>query len=107
MLLFSVESGAANQFILDLSKNTKRGMRSKLEKGWITGVAPIGYLNDKEAKTITNDPERFNLVRKMWDLMLTGNYTAWQIANIANEEWGFRTRKTKKMGGGSMPRSTI
>jgi len=39
VLLFSVESGVANQYILDLSKNTKRGMLSKLEKGWQTGVA--------------------------------------------------------------------
>ena len=73
VLLFSIESGVANQFILDLSKNTKRGMVSKLEKGWQTGVAPLGYLNDKENKIIIKDPERFNLIRKMWDLMLTGN----------------------------------
>src|SRR3989344_1758144 len=60
VLLFSVEAGSANQYILDLSKNTKRGMLSKLEKGWQTGVAPLGYLNDKENKIIINDPERFN-----------------------------------------------
>ena len=75
VLLFSVESDVANQYILDLSKNTKRGLQSKLEKGWQNGIAPLGYLNDKENKTIIIDPERFNLVRKMWDLMLTGNYT--------------------------------
>ena len=75
VLLFNVESGMANQYILDLSKNTKRGMISKLEKGWQTGIAPLGYLNDKENKIIIKDPERFNLIRKMWDLMLTGNYT--------------------------------
>ena len=33
VLLFSVESGMANQFVLDLSKNVKRGMESKVEKG--------------------------------------------------------------------------
>lgn len=107
VLLFSVESGVANQFILDLSKNTKRGMLYKLEKGWQTGVASIGYLNDKENKIIIKDPERFNLVRKMWDLMLTGNYTPPQILHIANNEWGFRTRKTKRMGGNPLSRSGI
>ncbi|MBI2328005.1 recombinase family protein [Candidatus Curtissbacteria bacterium] len=107
VLLFSVESGAANQYILDLSKNTKRGMLCKLEKGWQNGVAPMGYLNDKENKIIINDPERFNLIRKMWDLMLTGNYTPPKILDIANNEWGFRTRKTKRMGGNELSRSGI
>lgn len=107
VLLFSVESGVANQYILDLSKNTKRGMLSKLEKGWQTGIAPLGYLNDKENKTIINDPDRFNLVRKMWDLMLTGNYTPPKILDIANNEWGFKTRKFKRVGGNPLSRSGI
>jgi len=79
VLMMSVEFGMANQFILDLSKNTKRGMVSKCEKGWRPGVVPQGYLNnkyrDKGEKDIINDPDRFGLVRKMWDLMLTGAYT--------------------------------
>lgn len=107
VLLFSVESGMANQYILDLSKSTKRGMLSKLEKGWQTGVAPLGYLNDKEKKIIIKDPERFNLVRKMWDLMLTGNYTPPKILEIANNEWGFRTRRFKKIGGNPLSRSGV
>lgn len=107
VLLFSVEAGSANQFILDLSKNTKRGMISKLEKGWQTGVASLGYLNDKENKIIIKDPERFNLVRKMWDLMLTGNYTPPKILDIANNEWGFKTRKFKRVGGNPLSRSGI
>jgi len=107
VLLFSVESGMANQYILDLSKSTKRGMLSKLEKGWQTGVAPLGYLNDKENKTIIKDPERFNLIRKMWDLMLTGNYTPPKILDIANKEWGFRTRKFKRIGDNELSRSGI
>ena len=107
VLLFSVESGSANQFILDLSKNTKRGMASKFEKGWQTGIAPLGYLNDKENKTIITDPERFNLIRKMWDLMLTGNYTPPKILEMANDEWGFRTRRFKRIGGNPLSRSGI
>lgn len=107
VLLFSVEAGSANQYILDLSKNTKRGLQSKLDKGWQNGIAPLGYLNDKENKIIIKDPERFNLVRKMWDLMLTGNYTPPKILDIANKEWGFRTRRFKRMGGNELSRSGI
>ncbi len=107
VLIFSVESGVANQYILDLSKNTKRGLQSRLERGQPNGVVPQGYLNDKENKTTIKDPERFNLIRKMWDLMLTGNYTPPKILDIANNEWGYRTRKFKRIGGNPLSRSGI
>jgi site-specific DNA recombinase len=107
VLLFSVETGQANQYILDLSRDTKRGLLKKLNDGWQNGVAPLGYLNDKENKIIIKDPERFPLVRKMWDLMLTGNYTPPKILDMANKEWGFRTRKFKRIGGNELSRSGI
>ncbi len=106
-LLFSVESGVANQFILDLRKNVIRGMDSKAQSGWMPNMAPLGYLNDKETKTIVTDPERFQLVRKMFDLMLTGSNTPRQILDMANTEWGFRTRKTKNAGDNPLSHSGI
>src|SRR3989338_5405247 len=66
VLLFSVESGMANQFIIDLRKNTMRGMESKLQKGWQPALARLGYLNDQLNKTIVKDPERFDQIRQMW-----------------------------------------
>jgi site-specific DNA recombinase len=106
VLLFNVESGIANQYIIDLRKNTLRGTLSKLEKGGFPNHAPIGYLNDKEEKVVIQDPERFCSVRKMWDLMLTGRYTPPQILEIANS-WGLRTPKTKKTGDKELSRSAI
>ncbi len=66
-------------------------------------MAPLGYLNDKAEKIIIKDQERFNLIRKMWDLMLTGNYTPPKILEIANNEWGFKTRAWKRKGYGGNP----
>jgi site-specific DNA recombinase len=103
VLLFSVESGMANQYVLDLRKNVKRGTESKLQKGWAPNMAPLGYLNEKVEKTIIKDPDRFPLIRKMWDLMLTGNYTPPKILEIATNDWGFRTRTFKKKGYGGNP----
>ena len=99
VILFSLESGVANQFIIDLRKNTIRGLESKLEKGWMPIKAPVGYINNKEDKTIEKDIDRFDLVRKMWDLMLTGLYNPPQILEIASNEWGFRTKQYKRRGG--------
>ena len=106
VLLMNVEFGMANQFILDLSKNVKRGLRAKVEKGWLPSVAPIGYLNDKSRdkgkKQIIKDPERFDLLRKMWDLMISGRYTPPKILEIATNKWGLRNIK-----GGFVSRSTV
>ncbi len=107
VLLFSVDGGMANQFVLDLSKDVKRGLINKLKQGWLPNRAPIGYLNDRENKIITIDPERFDLVRKIWDLMLTGNYTPPKILKIVNEEWGLRTRKLKRSGGKKVSRGGL
>ena len=110
-LLFSVETGMANQTVLDLSKNVKRGLSSKVSKGHPPINAPLGYLNTKNLgkgeNYIIPDPERFDLVRKMWDLMLTARYTVPQILKIVNEDWGFKTKKTKKQGGKELSRSAL
>ena len=81
--------------------DVKRGLRTKAEQGIYPAPAPLGYINDKVAergnRTILPDPERFELVRKMFDLMLTGRYTPPKILAIANDEWGFRTPRGHKM----------
>jgi len=106
VLLMNVEFGMANQYVLDLSKNVKRGLKTKAEKGWLPAMAPLGYLNDSAAekgkREIHIDPKRFDLVRNMWELMLTGRATPSKIANIANNEWELRSLK-----GGPLAKSTI
>jgi len=82
-----------------LSDNVKRGNRTKIEKGWRPNKAPLGYLNDKTTRTIVKDPDRFPLVRQMFDLMLTGVYSPRRICKIARNEWAFRTPQYKRIGG--------
>lgn len=110
-ILMYIEFGMAQKYIDDLGRNTKRGLKAKAEKGWYPGVAPVGYLNSKTEergqKTILVDPERFPAVRRMWDLMLSGNHKPTDILRIANEEWGFRTRPSKRTGGKPLSRSTL
>lgn len=102
VLMMSVEFGMANQFILDLSSNTKRGMRAKAEQGGWPHLAPPGYLNNpqakikKDAKKIIKDPSNFNLIRKAFDMMLTGNYSVPFVLNEINS-WGYRNKQANKM----------
>ena len=107
VLLFNVESGMANQFIIDLRKNSRRGMEGHADRGWLPSRPPLGYLNNKLEHIVVDDPERFNPVRRMWDMMLTGNYTPPQIWKIANDDWGFKTVKYKRSGGAKMTKSVI
>ncbi len=109
-LLLSVESSMANQYIRDLSKNVKRGLKSKLDKGWMPTTAPLGYLNTKTEirgeNYIIKDTPRFDLLRKGWDMLLTGNYNVVQVMNQLNA-WGLRTRTRKKSAGRPLPKSTV
>ena len=86
--------------------NVKRGLKAKVERGIYPAPAPLGYLNDRYAergnKTIVKDPERFDAVRKMFDLMLEGIYTPTQVRVIATEKWGFKGQHGKKL-----PKSAI
>lgn len=111
IILMYIEFGMAQKYVDDLSKNVKRGLNTKTENGWYPGVAPVGYLNHTDkltgANTLINDPERFPMIRRMWDLMLTGLYTPPRILEIANNEWGFRTRPTRRMGGAPFSRTAI
>ena len=87
--LMQLEFGMAKKYVDDLSDNVKRGLRAKLEKGWLPGRAPLGYMNEPKERTIVPDPDRFTLVRKMWDLILHGTSPR-NIFRIATEEWGFQ-----------------
>ena len=101
VLMMSVEFGMANQFIRDLSVNVKRGLKQKAEQGWYPCPAPVGYLNtpdrQKGFKIIKKDPKRFDLIRKMFDMVLSGNYSVPQTQTIAITEWGFRMPNGSKM----------
>ena len=96
--LMQIEFGMAKKYVDDLSDNVKRGNKAKLEKGWLPNLPPLGYLNEPKERTIVQDPERFSLLRRMWDLLLQGVPVA-KILETANQEWGFRTRTHKKLGG--------
>jgi site-specific DNA recombinase len=86
-------------YVDSLSENVKRGIRTKVEKGWRPNQPPIGYLNGEDPLPIIVDPERFALVQRMWQLALAGTYTLRQIRDIAAHDWGLRTKKRKRTGG--------
>lgn len=110
-ILLYIEFGMAQKYIDDLSRNVRRGLQTKVEQGWYPSRAPLGYVNQtnptKGEHIIAPDPDRFPLVRRMWELMLTGRYSPAEIQQIANKRWGFRTREARKSGGKAIARSAV
>ncbi len=106
-IVFSVEAGMSNQYIRELAINTKRGMASKAEKGGKNGVPPIGYLNDVINKVIVTDSDRFELVRILWDKMLTETYSIAEITRYADEELHLTMPIRGKTGGKPMAYSSV
>ncbi|HEY1041100.1 MAG TPA: recombinase family protein [Candidatus Paceibacterota bacterium] len=109
-LLMSIEGGRATDYVLRLAKNIKRGLDSRAIKGWKPCLAPIGYINvgsEKGNKTIIPDPQRFGIIRKMWDMLLTGSYSMNTIQKIAAEDFGLRTRRGRKIGGKVISRTHL
>lgn len=79
-----------------------RGLKDKAIRGERSGPAPLGYMNVSDAKgkkSIVPDPERFPIVRQLWDLMLTGGYSVAKIVDIASDDLGLRTPKRKNGSG--------
>ncbi len=88
-----------------------RALHGKRLDGWMPGSAALGYLNTKSSirgsNTIIKDPERFDVLRKAWDLMLTGHYSVDEVLYKLNNEWGMRTRQWSERGGKPLNRSGL
>lgn len=102
-LIFSIDAAQDTQFSRDLSKIVKDRMQQKAKRGGYPGRVPIGYKNVKESEfsdvnVVVIDDERYPLIRRIWDMALTGQYSVSQIAYIADKEWGLRTPQRKKSG---------
>lgn len=96
----------------DKSVSVKRGNKEKffIEKEW-AGPAKQGYLNYTDPFTkkpsIVEDPERFPLLQKAGKLILSGAYSPMLVLRTLNEDWGYRTRKTAKLGGKPMSKTSF
>lgn len=105
--MLSIIFGYSKYYVDSLSENVRRGMRAKVEKGWLPNFAPAGYLNDKETGQIAPDPERFHMIQRMWRLLLTERANPRRIWEVAKNEWGLTTRVRKRIGGLPFTQSAI
>src|SRR3989344_4779130 len=95
-LVASVEFGVANQFILDLKANTKRGLHAKAKHGDYPGPAPLGYLNDSRIKVVVVDKKKSKIVRRAFELYAEGNQRLEDVANFFLEQ-GIKTKNGRRL----------
>ncbi len=100
VLLAFIEFGVATQYSRDLTQNVKRGLRASCEGGYRPSYAPLGYKNSRyhqkgKQEEILPDEERFFLVRKIFDYILSDKYTVSEVYRMANEESALKVRSNR------------
>jgi len=100
LLIMSVEGGLSSQYSRDLGKSVKSGMEKKAKMGHPPFKARVGYLNTKSAVRGTNsiiiDPDRWPVIRKAFDMLLSMAYTVPQIYRVLKDDYNFRTQPANK-----------
>jgi len=85
----------------NLREEVKKGFYGRLKQGLFPKPAPLGYLNHGEGKPKTIDPKKGPLVRKAFELYVTGQYSVDQLVEKMYD-LGLRSRKGNKVGRNSM-----
>jgi len=90
--------------------DVKRGLRTKAEMGHPPMPAIPGYINvgsQKGFKEWAPDPIRFDLHRKIFDLVLSGKNPA-KVWRMVNDDWGYQTLKRgTKIGNKKLSKSAF
>ncbi len=106
VMLMNVEFGIANQYVRDLSTNTKRGLYQKAKRGEYPGLAPLGYFNDLRSKTIVQDKNTAPIVKQAFERYAESRYSLEDIATFffANGIETKATMRWQSSGGNAMKR---
>jgi site-specific DNA recombinase len=111
IMLLQFALSQSQYFSAKLSRDVKSGNKRHLEHGQWLGPAKPGYLNkgnpDTNERYIADDPQRFQLVKRTFELILNEHYSPMEALHTLNEKWGYRSRRTKRQGGKPMSKQTF
>ena len=111
VLILAIEFGMGKQFVKELSINVKRGQTKKASMGTPHGVASLGFLNDKTEEKGNRkwlvDEKRIWKIKKLFEMFLTGTYSAGKLYKYAIDELKLTTFKRKHSGGNLIVNSRI
>src|SRR3989337_1983470 len=78
----------AKNYIDNLSEEVKKGQKEKIAQGWLPTKPPLGYktIGEKGHKIHIIDEEKAPLIKKMFSLYSTGNYSLKKITEAMYEQ---------------------
>lgn len=96
--MWRVKVATAEYYVRLLSENVKKGQKEKLAQGWIPTKPPLGYKTVGETghKIHIIDKGTAPLVRKMFELYASGNYSIKALGKKMHAE-GMRSPKGNKL----------
>ncbi len=96
--MWKVKVATAEYYVRLLSENVKKGQREKIRQGWLPTKPPLGYktIGEKGRKIHVIDEEKAPLVKKMFELYATGNYSLKRLSEIMYKE-GLRSNYGHKV----------
>ncbi|MEK7117320.1 MAG: recombinase family protein, partial [Patescibacteria group bacterium] len=75
LFMLKIAFGQSKYYVDNLRENVTRGMRQKIRNGVWPLWAPLGYLNNPVTRGIDVDTKKAFLVKKMFRVYSSGNYT--------------------------------
>jgi len=96
--MWRVKVATAEYYIRLLSENVKKGQKEKLAQGWLPSKPPLGYktIGEKGHKIHVPDEEKSPLIKKMFDLYASGQYSTKKLGDVMYEQ-GLRSRTGHKV----------
>ena len=95
-LVADIQAVVAADFIRNHRDEVRKGMRGRFKQGLYPLRAPIGYLDQGAAKPKVPDPLVAPLVKQVFELYASGNYTLYQLGRAAYE-FGLRNRGGRRV----------
>lgn len=94
MMMFQFKGMVAEQYLRNLSREVKKGLREKARQGhWVGGICPYGYLRADKDTIVPAGDTSTEAVRRIFALYETKLYSYARLADTLNaeaERWGRR-----------------
>jgi site-specific DNA recombinase len=86
--MHDIHVAVARNYSENLREEVKKGMKEKAEQGWYPTKAPFGYRNNRSTRTIEPDPIKAPIVRRIFELYASGNYSLTDLRRAIRTETG-------------------
>ncbi len=84
----------AKNYVDNLSEEVRKGISQKLEIGQYPSNPPVGYLWNREKRSIVHDPVKAPLVKLMFERYATGLYSITTLSDLMTKD-GLTSREGK------------